>query len=124
MPVERDATAPSYLIDESVMIRQANKRHTRSISVYKLNASKAAGAPRPFGKDGYMPAYTVQCFEGGVWNDQEPLDIDADTPKLAAEAVCGGSLREGGKPGELRAQVWPKGKPAQKHMFYGDPNVA
>jgi hypothetical protein len=71
-----------------------------------------------------MPTYTVQCFKGGIWDDQEPRDIDADDARLAAEAVCGGPLREDGKPGELRAQVWPTGKPAQKHMFYGDPNAA
>jgi hypothetical protein len=61
-----------------------------------------------------MPtAYTVECFKGGVWDDQEPRDVDADNSKLAAEAVCGGSLRESGKPAELRAQVWPKGKAAE-----------
>ena len=55
-----------------------------------------------------MPTYTVQCFEGGVWNDQEPLDIDADNPRLAAEAVCGGSVRRAENQASCAPKYGPK----------------
>jgi hypothetical protein len=66
-----------------------------------------------------MPKFRVLCFEvnAGTW--AEHRDIEAQDEREAAEHVCGGPLvADAGKPGQLRAQVTPEGKPAQRTMFY------
>lgn len=68
-----------------------------------------------------MPYFKVRCFEGAIWDKKEPSDIEAQDEKEAAERVCGRPLSEGGKPGQLRAQVSLVSKPSEKKMFYDIP---
>ena len=65
-----------------------------------------------------MPHFKVKCYEAAKWDEIEPRDIKAQDEREAAERVCGRPLIEGGKPGQLRAQVWPASKPSAKKMFY------
>lgn len=65
-----------------------------------------------------MPIYHVKCYESGRWDDQKPREVEANDAKEAAEAVCGEPLRDAGKLGQLRAQVWPQGSPGDKRLFY------
>ncbi len=65
-----------------------------------------------------MPHFKVQCFESAIWENKKPRDIEAQDEQEAAERICGGPLIEGGKPGQLRAQVWPASKSGAKKMFY------
>ncbi len=65
-----------------------------------------------------MPRFMVRCFEAAQWDGIEPRDIEARDEQAAAERACGGPLAEAGKPGQLRAEVWPASKPAAKKMFY------
>jgi hypothetical protein len=51
-------------------------------------------------------------YDGGKWikaHFHPVVEVRATTAKEAAELVCGVSLREKGRPGEYRAQVWPSG---------------
>ena len=65
-----------------------------------------------------MPRFMVRCYEGGIWDNIEPRDIEAQDEREAAESVCGGPLVEAGKPGLLRAEVWPLSSPSAKKLFY------
>ena len=65
-----------------------------------------------------MPRFKVKRYEGGKWDKIGPRDIEAQDQHEAAERICGGPLIEAGKPGQLRAQVWPVSKPSAKKMFY------
>ena len=64
-----------------------------------------------------MPRFMVRCYEGGIWDNIEPRDIEAQDEREAAESVCGGPLVEAGKPGLLRAEVWPLSSPSAKKLF-------
>lgn len=67
-----------------------------------------------------MPRFKVRCYESGIWDEAEPRDIEARDEREAAENVCGRGDRliEGGKPGQLRAQVWLPSSPGKKTHFY------
>ncbi len=65
-----------------------------------------------------MPRFKVKCYKAAKWDGIKPHDIKAQDEQEAAERVCGGPLIEGGKPGQLRAQVWPASKPSARKMFY------
>ena len=65
-----------------------------------------------------MQSFKVRCYEAAKWDWIEPRDIEAQDEREAAEIVCGGPLIEAGKPGQLRAQVWPASKPSARKMFY------
>ena len=67
-----------------------------------------------------VPAYTVQVFKSGIWDKKERRNIIAENAQRAAELVCGSKVRDRGKPGELRARVWPKGRTAPEYVFYAD----
>ena len=65
-----------------------------------------------------MPRFKVRCYESAIWDGIEPHDIEAQDEQEAAEKVCGGQLVERGKPGQLRAEVWPLSSPSAKRIFY------
>ncbi len=65
-----------------------------------------------------MPNFRVDCYEGGLWDKNEPRDIEAQDEQKAAENVCGVSLSEEGKLGQLCAEVWPLSSPKAKKLFY------
>lgn len=65
-----------------------------------------------------MQRFKVKCYERAIWDEKEPCDIVAQDEREAAERVCGGHLVEAGKPGQLRAQVWPASKPGERKVFY------
>ncbi len=65
-----------------------------------------------------MPRFKVRCYERAIWDGIEPRDIEAQDEQEAAEIVCGTPLIEGGKPGQLRAEVWPPFSPSAKKLFY------
>lgn len=65
-----------------------------------------------------MALFSVKIFESGVWDKIEPRTIEADGAQQAAETVCGGSLRDAGKLGQLRAEVWEPAMPGGKWYFY------
>lgn len=65
-----------------------------------------------------MQSFRVRCYEAGKWDKIEPRDIEAQDEREAAERVCGRPLVEGGKPGQLRAQVWSASKPSARKMLY------
>ena len=60
-------------------------------------------------------------FNSGKWDGNEPKEIEAENEQQAAEIICGTSLTDGGKPGQLRAQVSPSSKPETKILFYDPP---
>jgi len=65
-----------------------------------------------------MSNFKVRCYEGGVWDEIEPHEIEAQDEQEAAETVCGEHLVERGKPGQLRAEVWQPSSPGEKKLFY------
>ncbi len=65
-----------------------------------------------------MQSFKVRCYKAAKWDGIEPHDIEAQDEREAAEIVCGGPLIGRGKPGQLRAQVWPRSKPSKRKMFY------
>ncbi len=65
-----------------------------------------------------MQIFKVRCYEAGKWDEIERRNIKAQVEREAVESVCGGPLVEAGKPGQLRAQVWPASKPSARKMFY------
>jgi hypothetical protein len=65
-----------------------------------------------------MPRFRVLCYEAGKWDGAEHRDVEAQDEHQAAEQVCGGPLVEVGKPGQLRAQAAPEGKPGAQKMLY------
>ncbi len=65
-----------------------------------------------------MPHFKVRCYESAIWDEIEPRDIKAQDEREAAERVCGRPLIEGGKLGQLRAEVWLPSKPWTKKQFY------
>ncbi|GLQ06057.1 hypothetical protein GCM10007924_12780 [Sneathiella chinensis] len=67
-----------------------------------------------------MPCYKVKCYEGGLWDKAAPRNIEALNEQKAAESICGGGepLVEGGKIGQLRAEVWLPASPNKKKYFY------
>ena len=65
-----------------------------------------------------MQSFKVICYEAGKWDGIGPRDIEAQDEREAAESVCGGPLIEAGKPGQLRAEVWPASKLEARKMFY------
>jgi hypothetical protein len=65
-----------------------------------------------------MPRFKVKCFEGAIWDGKDARDIEAQDEREAAESVCGGPLSEGGKPGQLRAQVTPASDASARKLFY------
>ncbi len=68
-----------------------------------------------------MPRFKVTCYERAVWDKAQPQDIEAQDEREAAENVCGKSLRDEGKPGQLRAKVWPVSSPRANKLFYDLP---
>ena len=68
-----------------------------------------------------MPRFKVICYEGGIWDNIGPRDIEAQDEREAAEIVCDGPLVEAGKPGQLRAEVWPVWRTRKKKLFYFQP---
>ncbi len=65
-----------------------------------------------------MPKFTVRCYAGGVWDNSDSVDVEAQNEREAAESVCGGPLLYDGKLGQLRAEVWPTSSPKTKSLFY------
>ncbi len=65
-----------------------------------------------------MPNFKVKCYEGGLWDKNEPRYIEAQDERDAAEILCGEPLSEEGKLGQLRAEVWPVSSPKAKKLFY------
>ena len=65
-----------------------------------------------------MPRFKVICYESAIGDGIEPRDIEARDEQEAAESVCGEPLLEKGKPGQLRAEVWPQSSPGEKKIFY------
>ena len=65
-----------------------------------------------------MTIFKVKCYEGGVWDNSDPIGVEAQNDREAAEYVCGGRLLYDGKPGQLRAEVWPASSPETKTPFY------
>jgi hypothetical protein len=66
-----------------------------------------------------MPRFKVKCYKAAKWDGIKPHDIKAQDEQEAAVRVCGGPLiEEAGKPGQLRAQVWPVSDPSARKMFY------
>ena len=65
-----------------------------------------------------MPNFGVSCYNRGV-SDQRPYTIiEAENELQAAIQVCGERLTDGGKPGQLRAVVWPiSNLNARKYLF-------
>ena len=68
-----------------------------------------------------MHSFKVKCYEAAKWDGIGARDIEAQDEREAAESVCGGPLIGRGKPGQLRAQVWPASKPSAKKLFYVPP---
>ncbi len=68
-----------------------------------------------------MPLYNVRCFHGAKHDGENRPSIEAETPQAAAEQVCGGQLKEGGKPGELRAVVTAVGAPPGNTFSFFEP---
>ena len=68
-----------------------------------------------------MPRFKVRCYEGTIWDKIEPRDIEARDEQEAAESVCGEPLLDAGKPGQLRAEVWPPASPRKNKLFYVQP---
>jgi hypothetical protein len=72
-----------------------------------------------------MAKYQVECFRNGKRDENGRQSVDALDPKSAAEKICGGTLRDKGKLGDLRAMVWratviPSSTP--EATFYVDPD--
>lgn len=65
-----------------------------------------------------MTVYKVRCYEAGIWDGNEPHEVEANDPREAVEAVCGGPLSDAGKPGQLRAEAWPVSAPANVRPWY------
>ena len=66
-----------------------------------------------------MPLFRVVHYEDGAGgNRMVHEEVEALDAQAAAEMICGGPLQEGGKPGQLRAQVQPKDDANVKRMFY------
>ena len=65
-----------------------------------------------------MPHFSVRCYERGIWDGVEPHKIETQNEQEAAESICGAPLIEGGKPGQLRAIVWPTASPDKKKTFF------
>lgn len=68
--------------------------------------------------DATMPTFRVVCFDINASKSAEHRDVEAQDEREAAERVCGGSLVDAGKPGQLRAQIAPTANPAARKMFY------
>ena len=69
-----------------------------------------------------MPNFGVLCYDRGV-SDQKPYTIiEAENELQAAIQVCGEPLTDGGKPGQLRAVVWPVSNPNAKKPFFLPPD--
>ncbi len=69
-----------------------------------------------------MDTYSVQLFERGIMDKVEPRQVEASSAVEAVALVCDEPLRDGGKPGQLRAVVWPLNRPRQKSTFYRLPS--
>jgi hypothetical protein len=67
---------------------------------------------------GEMSRFMVRCYSAGKWDRLEPRELEAENELQAAQQACGVELADAGKPGQLRAQVWPSGSPGKKSMFY------
>ena len=65
-----------------------------------------------------MPIFKVECFDAGIKDGKGVREVEATNEQEAAELVCGGPLRDGGKLGQLRAQVYPPAAPKAKKLFY------
>ncbi len=65
-----------------------------------------------------MSIFMVRCYVGGISDEKGTHKIEAKDALEAAESVCGGSLSERGKPGQLRAQVSLLSTPGVKKLFY------
>ncbi len=65
-----------------------------------------------------MPLFMVRCYDENAMRDTDPLEVEAEDELAAAERICGGPLIDAGKPGQLRAEVWPRSSPAKKSFFY------
>ena len=65
-----------------------------------------------------MPKFGVMCYDRGIWDNKGHKTVEAENELQAAMQGCGGKLVEGGKPGQLRAVVWPVSKPSDKTPFY------
>lgn len=63
-----------------------------------------------------MPMFMVKCYSAGE-SDETPIKTEAKDKLEAAEKICGGSLIEGAKLGNLRATVWPLDNPSDSTSF-------
>ncbi len=57
-----------------------------------------------------MPFFMVKCYAEGKAKGG-PRKVEAKDALEAAEKICGGSLIEGAKPGNIRAEVLSLEKP-------------
>lgn len=65
-----------------------------------------------------MAKFGVKCFDQAIWDQKQHTTIEAEDELQAAMLVCGERLKEGGKAGQLRAEVWPISKPSAKKVFH------
>lgn len=66
-----------------------------------------------------MQPYRVKLYDGADKPKGEHRDVSAPSLLAAADQFCGpGTLREGGKNGQLRAEASLMSEPAKKHDFY------
>ena len=70
-----------------------------------------------------MPTFGVKCYVQGEWAGVEHEPTEAEDEWEAAVRICGQPLAKGGKPGQLRAVVWPTSKPGKRTPFITPPNV-
>ena len=64
-----------------------------------------------------MRWFKVRCFDGGIWDEKEPRNVEAASALEAAELICGEKLIVNAKLGTLRAEVWEPSSPATKTIF-------
>ncbi len=69
-----------------------------------------------------MPKFGVMCYDRAIWDKKGHKTVEAENELQAAMQVCGGKLVEGGKPGQLRAVVWPVSKPSARKPFFLPPD--
>ena len=67
----------------------------------------------------WLVIYIVKRYRRAVWDEAQPMQVDANTAATAAEKVCGTGLRAVGKLGELCAEAWPANGPSgRRTAFY------
>ena len=66
-----------------------------------------------------MPIYRVRLYNGPMRDGGHDVDLEADDPQSAAEAVCGQKLTTEGPIAKYRAEAWLLRKRAvERTSFY------